>query len=622
MSPDPTELPDADRRTILKALGTGAVLGSAAGPVAAQEQKFEISVPDSVEVEPGESTTFEMSITQRAATPDDSGDVTELHGVVGFQTCPSDVVGSDEIECTPPSWTEYDVVDHSEEQGEWNASSTGGEWRWTSPDDITEGDTRSFSVTIEVPEDAESGSHEVFVICWSYPAGPQILPQPQLDERASVTVSVSDGIGDAVNATINAFDPPTGTYQTGERASAAVTLEHTGNESHTFYVGYGVVDPSGTIWDNDGSTHEPVTLAPGETETVSVDWITEPIAPSGTYNVGAAIWEREEDGNLYGQLDVQQVDNAFTVDQPTGAVVMESTISGTVTYADTSPVQNAAVVAMSTPRGTESSMEFVAWTDDSGQYDLYLTPGRYELVAYKEIDGTEYASPPITISIGLDEHLDRDLSLQELSSLSDEVESAIHVIETLLHGAGEVIAHVQGLSVPVSWAILPSLWTDLLPSQPGDESFTARRGIAYAVSQPIRQRSSGAAPRSAPSEAVQISAEITRFMPAEGEFTAGDVVSSEIAVENTGDATHTFFVGYGAVGPEENQYDSDGTTGTSISLDSGASTTVTVEWTVPSESPEGSYNLGAAVWAESTPDALQTRLDSDVVSDAITVAPS
>lgn len=193
MPPDPTELPDADRRTVLKVLGTGAVFGGATRSVAAQEQNFEISVPGDLEVEPGESATFEMSVTQLASTPDpDSGEVTELHGVVGFQMCPSDVVGADEIDCTPPSWTEYEIADHSEEQGEWNGSSTGGEWQWTSPADITNGETRSFSVTIEVPEDAASGSHEVFVICWSYPAGPRITPQPQLDEQASVTVSVGE----------------------------------------------------------------------------------------------------------------------------------------------------------------------------------------------------------------------------------------------------------------------------------------------------------------------------------------------------------------------------------------------------------------------------------------------
>lgn len=41
MPPDLAELPDADRRTVLKVLGTGAVLGGATGPVAAQEQKEE-----------------------------------------------------------------------------------------------------------------------------------------------------------------------------------------------------------------------------------------------------------------------------------------------------------------------------------------------------------------------------------------------------------------------------------------------------------------------------------------------------------------------------------------------------------------------------------------------------
>lgn len=107
---------------------------------------------------------------------------------VGFQTCPSLARGRPD--CTSPTWTEYQIVEHFEEGGTWSGSAVDGEWVWSSPDDITQGDTRPFSVTIELADDVMPGTYGVFVDAWSFASRLAVLSLPQLDERETISVIV------------------------------------------------------------------------------------------------------------------------------------------------------------------------------------------------------------------------------------------------------------------------------------------------------------------------------------------------------------------------------------------------------------------------------------------------
>lgn len=117
----------------------------------------------------------------------------------------------------------------------------------------------------------------------------------------------------------------------------------------------------------------------------------------------------------------------------------------------------------------------------------------------------------------------------------------------------------------------------------------------------------------------EIDARIADFAPASGEYRPGDVVRSQVVVENTGDQRHTFFVGYGVVDEDGTVYDNDGTAGTQVSLSAGQRETVTVSWDVEEDAPPGSYDVGTAVWEESNPADLETRLDDAQVRDAFRV---
>ncbi|UHH26812.1 hypothetical protein [Halobacterium noricense] len=110
--------------------------------------------------------------------------------------------------------------------------------------------------------------------------------------------------------------------------------------------------------------------------------------------------------------------------------------------------------------------------------------------------------------------------------------------------------------------------------------------------------------------AAAASARILNFNQDSGSFEAGERVTAEVEVRNTGSSDQTFFVGYSMVGPNGNWHDNDGQTGTTVTLSPNEREWVSVSWTVSNDVPVGEYDAVTSVWAESDRDNLQTRLDS------------
>ena len=119
-----------------------------------------------------------------------------------------------------------------------------------------------------------------------------------------------------------------------------------------------------------------------------------------------------------------------------------------------------------------------------------------------------------------------------------------------------------------------------------------------------------------------VAADITSVNYATGEYTSGDEVTTTVEIENTGSGEHTFFVGYSAIGPEDDAYDNEGTTGTTETIPAGERREVELSWEVPATAPEGHYDLVTAVWLESDRDELQTRLADDERAGPIEVTES
>ncbi|WP_232685676.1 COG1470 family protein [Halobacterium zhouii] len=93
-------------------------------------------------------------------------------------------------------------------------------------------------------------------------------------------------------------------------------------------------------------------------------------------------------------------------------------------------------------------------------------------------------------------------------------------------------------------------------------------------------------------------------------FTEDETVKADVTVENTGNSQHTYFLGFGVIGPEGVVYDNNGSTGRTITLEPGEQRTVTVSWNVEVDAPSGSYSVGTSLWKESDRSELTTRLDS------------
>lgn len=108
----------------------------------------------------------------------------------------------------------------------------------------------------------------------------------------------------------------------------------------------------------------------------------------------------------------------------------------------------------------------------------------------------------------------------------------------------------------------------------------------------------------------RVSATISFVDPPDTETVVPDEPIERTArVENTGEDAHEFFVGYSAVSPEGRDVFNGG--GGPVELDPGESVEVELEVFIPTGAQAGAYTLVTAVWEESDPTELETRLDED-----------
>lgn len=118
---------------------------------------------------------------------------------------------------------------------------------------------------------------------------------------------------------------------------------------------------------------------------------------------------------------------------------------------------------------------------------------------------------------------------------------------------------------------------------------------------------------------VDIDAELQYIDVESGTYDTGETVTTTATIENTGNVAHTYFVGYTVFDSTGENYTNDETTGQPITLNSGDSTTVDLEWTVPDDAREGDYDVAVVVWEEDNRDALSTRLDGEEQTNSFTV---
>ena len=108
-----------------------------------------------------------------------------------------------------------------------------------------------------------------------------------------------------------------GFFERGETVTVAVTVENIGSVGHEFYVGFSVYDPDGGHVEKDyDALFTSVYLDPGDNSTKNLAWTIPIGAAGGHWDVTVAVWDREEEGALYGEYDRKTEDDAFFVNDP------------------------------------------------------------------------------------------------------------------------------------------------------------------------------------------------------------------------------------------------------------------------------------------------------------------
>ncbi len=114
-----------------------------------------------------------------------------------------------------------------------------------------------------------------------------------------------EGSEESVAAKIVALETPDKPIRSGTPATASVRIENTGDEDHTFWIGYSVRDPAGDRYDAPASLTR---IAAGE-EADAGEVLTPPLQTPGSYDSRISVWSDEPgEGSTARRLaDVEEV---------------------------------------------------------------------------------------------------------------------------------------------------------------------------------------------------------------------------------------------------------------------------------------------------------------------------
>lgn len=168
---------------------------------------------------------------------------------------------------------------------------------------LAPGGDRTIDLEWEVPDGASAGAYDPRVSVWQE-SDPDNLDNRLADYRGTGPITVREE--PSINATITNTDIDDGEYRDDETVDARVQVENTGNREHTYFVGYSVTGPDGAIYDAPGET---VTLVPGSTERVDLEWEIPGDVNAGYYDARVSVWKGSDPTNLQTRLaDVDRVD--------------------------------------------------------------------------------------------------------------------------------------------------------------------------------------------------------------------------------------------------------------------------------------------------------------------------
>lgn len=172
---------------------------------------------------------------------------------------------------------------------------------------LSQGESQSLGLDWEVPEGVRAGAYDPRVSVWQE-SNPNDLDNRVADFRGEGNITVREE--PSIDANITETDIDDGEYRDDEGVDASVQVENTGNREHTYFVGYSVTGPDGAVYDIPGET---VTLAPGSTEWVDLEWEIPADVDAGAYDARVSVWKESDPTNLWTRLADVDRDDHFEV---------------------------------------------------------------------------------------------------------------------------------------------------------------------------------------------------------------------------------------------------------------------------------------------------------------------
>jgi len=108
--------------------------------------------------------------------------------------------------------------------------------------------------------------------------------------------------------------PSKGVYCPQESIPFQVTIQNTGSECRTFWVGYSVQDANGGWWDEPEVAQKTASICPGNNSSIGLSWEHRSDVPRGYYTAKMRLWEGWNEGVPVEEIDNKIKSNAFQLD--------------------------------------------------------------------------------------------------------------------------------------------------------------------------------------------------------------------------------------------------------------------------------------------------------------------
>lgn len=108
----------------------------------------------------------------------------------------------------------------------------------------------------------------------------------------------------------------------GDVVERSIDLENEGEDSGTVLVTLTAIDPHGRPHFDDASGHQTVSLAPGESEEVTLSWTPDVEVREGEYDLRAEVWLETDLEDRVALLDEHTEENVVTVEKPDGELAV------------------------------------------------------------------------------------------------------------------------------------------------------------------------------------------------------------------------------------------------------------------------------------------------------------